>query len=39
MSNVVGVDSRRATHVLQKMKDSGQLKQEGTRKGTYYVLP
>lgn len=33
------IDGRRATHILQKMKDSGQLKQEGTRKGAYYVLP
>ena len=36
---LLGKDSRRSKHILQKMKDSGLLKQEGTTKGAYYVIP
>jgi ATP-dependent DNA helicase RecG len=32
-------DSRRSKHILQKMRDSGLLKQKGTTKGAYYVIP
>jgi ATP-dependent DNA helicase RecG len=35
---LLNIDSRRATYILQAMKNSGVLKQEGTDKSTHYVL-
>ena len=35
---LLGVDDIRAKYVLRKMKDAGLLRQEGTRRGSRYVL-
>lgn len=37
--SLLKIDGRRATYILREMKNSGLLKQEGTHRGTYYVLP
>ena len=35
---LLGVDDTRAKYVLRKMKDAGLLRQEGSRRGSRYVL-
>lgn len=35
---LLDTDSLRAKYILQKMKESGQLKQEGTTKGAHYII-
>jgi ATP-dependent DNA helicase RecG len=36
---LLGVDETRAKYILKKMRDAGLLLQEGTKRGSRYVLP